>query len=241
MTCCCVCGADADQRTCPVCVGEARDNLNTITTLAAHLPHQAVHRGVDSAAAMAAGPAADPEAWQHRALSAITGRVCRCATRGRGCPRDWPTPAPCPDEAYLSDCRDELHPLWVLGMWESDWRQVFDQPTGLRVTVGRAAAYLARQLAYAAAHHDGFDEFAADVDRCRRWLEDVLYAGARDEATAAPCFRCGGRLVRRVAARTGRSLGGREDTRRCRRCGQVYDETSYWLAVRAHAEQVAAQ
>ena len=209
---CVVCATEHDDGACPSCRGEVRDDLHAIVKLHGDALGDALAVGVESNAAMIVAPAANAEAWNHQATSAHIGRI---------------------DASYLADCRHELHPLFVLGMHDFDWRDVFDQPSDLLLTVQRAADYLERNLERAGKEHMEFDQFAREVRACRRWLEDVLHDGQRDDKAAAPCFDCGGTLVRPVTPT------GRSDGYRCQRCKRTYDVASYWLAVRAHAESEA--
>lgn len=124
---------------------------------------------------MLLGPSADPEAWRNRAMSAMRGRV---------------------DARYLEDCRDEAHPLWVLGTWEQLYREHFDQPSDLVQTIERAGDYLDRQMHRMAETEDvPFEDFARDVRDCRSHLEDILRDGEQVE-TGAPCPKCGRVLVK---------------------------------------------
>ncbi|MDQ3485387.1 MAG: hypothetical protein M3445_08265 [Actinomycetota bacterium] len=269
---CIVCGKVHVEQTnvCPACVGQVRDDLDTISVLHSRMFDEAVHRGVDSEAAMMAGPAADVEAWQHRAMSAHVQRVvpgwhrADCdgwayAWKGHRSDESMPRSAAqafrasvdasdaerlsvcrgClsargEDNGYLSDEMGDLHPLVVLGTWDMEWREEFDQPTDLRITVRRAADYLTGQLDHAARHHPAFDEMAADVRRCARRLEDVLHDGERDE-TGAPCLKCRATLRRTIGPQ------GQRDDWRCPRCRQTYDEQHYRNAMAAAHASLAVE
>jgi hypothetical protein len=156
------------------------------------------------------------------------------------------------DAPHASDERhsDPQPPLHLLASWEDDWRLTFGHGGGPRATMTRVVRYLSQHLARAAQEHEAFDEFAADLRRCRIRLEDVLHAGERDE-TGAPCVHCGTELVRKSRPaqpctdehhREGHTCdqGGLRDEWRCPRCHRVYDMRSYWNAVgaayRAHAD-----
>jgi hypothetical protein len=178
------------------------------------LPTEVEHRGVNGEAMMLLGPSADPEAWRNRAMSAMRGRV---------------------DAGYLDDCRDEAHPLWVLGTWEQLWRDHLDQPSDLRQTIGRAGDYLERQMHRMAEEDEvPFDDFAGDVRRCRSHLEDVLRDGVKPER-GAPCVQCGRSMERVEDDET-----GAQDAYRCRRCHRTVSGDQYRYAVgvayRAHAD-----
>lgn len=175
---CVVCGRNHADVTCPDCIGAVRADLDLIRAMCDDLPPEAVERGVQSEAMTLAGPAANAEAWGNRAMSAMRGRV---------------------DAAYLEDCRDELHPLWVLGTWAELWRDTLDQPSDLRITIPRAWSYLSDHLHQLAGMLEpDFAQFASEVRACRGHLEDVLHDGVRDERTQVPCHEpeCSRMLVR---------------------------------------------
>lgn len=54
------------ELTCPGCIGKTRRDLAQIRELSALMLGEAVARGVNSEAAMLAGPAADPATWVAR-------------------------------------------------------------------------------------------------------------------------------------------------------------------------------
>jgi len=181
------------------------------------MPTESFHRGVESEAAMLWGPTADPEAWRHRAMSAMMGRV--------------------PD-AYLADCRDEQHPDFVLGGWEQEYRDALDQPTDLAATLPRVVDYLDRQLHVVATLEDpAFEDFARDVRGLRAHLEDVLHDGVREEQ-GAPCPACG---EADLVLRHGEAVDGSDDRWTCprRACGQSWTEHDYRAKVAGTYVQVA--
>jgi ssDNA-binding Zn-finger/Zn-ribbon topoisomerase 1 len=173
---CGICRRTHADVTCAECVARTRDDLHAIASLCGALPTEVAHRSVNGEAMMLLGPAADPEAWRNRAMSAMVGRV---------------------NAAYLEDCRDELHPLWVLGTWDQMWREHLDHPTDLTATLPRLVDYLDSQMGYMADREDPpFDDFAGDLRKCRSHLEDVLSEGVREER-GAPCPKCGkGALIK---------------------------------------------
>lgn len=219
---CVVCGRAHARVTCVGCLDAARGDLRTIGELYLDLDAEAQERGVQSQALMLAGPAADPEAWQFVAMSAMRGRLCRCIRRMQLCPSLFGKT--CPDQAYLEDNRDELHPLFVVGSWEQVWRGHLDHYTEAPVTVAAAVTYLDMQIGYMSEQEEpAFEEFARDVRACRSHLEDVLRAGDREERTRVPCVDCGARLVK-VYGHT-----EADDRWRCptRACSRIYDGGEY--------------
>lgn len=208
---CICCGKEHARAACVACLDAARSDLQAIGDLCLGLPAEAAQKGVQSEAMMLWGPAADPEAWQHRAMSAMVGRI---------------------DASYLEDCRDEMHPLFVLGSWEQIWRDFLDHPTELRITVESAGRYLDLQIGYMSEQAEpAFDEFARELRQCRGHLEDVLRDGIREER-GAPCVQCERPMVRT------------EDHWECRKCHRRVTEAEYRFAVgaayRAHSDRLTA-
>lgn len=227
---CVVCGKAHAKAACVDCLDAARGDLEAIWSLLAPLDAEAIDKGVQSEAMMLGGPAADPEAWQHHAMSAIRGRLCKCIQRGQLCPSLWD--GTCPDVAYLEDNRDEQHPLTVLGGWEQVWRDHLDHFTDQRIHEGTAYRYLSLQIGYMAEQVDPpFDEFARDLRGCRAHLENVLHDGIREER-GAPCVQCEKPMVRV------------DDDWHCRTCHRVATEAEYRFAVgtayRAHSPHLTA-
>lgn len=208
---CVVCGRAHAKAACTGCLEAARSDLNAIGSLCASLPAEAAAKGTQSEAMMLLGPTADPEAWRNRATSAMWGRI---------------------DASYLEDCRDELHPLWVLGSWEQIWRDHLDHYSITSVTVESAHAYLDMQIGYMSEQIEpAFDEFARELRGCRAHLENVLHDGIREER-GAPCVQCEKPMTK---------VG---DDWHCRTCHRTATEAEYRFAVgvayRAHAPHLTA-
>jgi hypothetical protein len=157
------------ELTCPTCLHNTRNDLRTIAALAALMPTEAEHRGVNSEAAYLAGPAAHPEAWSWHKITARQGHI-------------W--------HASLVEDDDDWHAYTVLGRWQlmlaEDWGNDDDQP----ITITRAAAYLDRIL-HRLAHDPGqdFPLFAKEVRICRTHHETVLH-NSRIPERGAPCPAC---------------------------------------------------
>lgn len=190
-------------RTCPRCIHRTRTDLRQIGDLAALVDAEATHHGVDSEAAMLAGPAADPEAWRHRWASAAAGRI------------------PALDET------DDRHPLNILGWWEMAFRDAYTQPTDTTATLTRSVAYLAGHLDRIAQDPDQpWDAFARAVTSTRAHLEDVLAHGTRDEHADAQieCLVCGSTPRRRMLD------DGIEDAWWCPGCRRHLAPHEFYLA-----------
>jgi ribosomal protein L37AE/L43A len=209
---CVICGRLHAKAACVDCLDATRSDLKAIGDLCASLPAEAVERGVQSEAMMLLGPTSDPEAWRNRATSAMVGRL---------------------DAAYLEDCRDESHPLWILGTWEQIWRDHLDHYSEATVTTASSWAYLDTQIGYMAEQIEPpFDEFARELRGCRAHLEDVLRDGIREER-GAPCLQCKKHMTR-----------GDDDHWHCRTCHRTVTESEYRFAVgaayKAHAVHLTA-
>jgi hypothetical protein len=209
-----VCGKAHAKAACTNCLDAARSDLQAIGDLCASLPAEAVEKGVQSEAMMLLGPSSDPEAWRNRATSAMVGRL---------------------DASYLEDCRDELHPLWVLGTWEQVWRDHLDHYSIAPITVTSAHAYLDMQIGYMAEQVEpAFDEFARELRGCRAHLENVLHDGVREERSQVPCVDCETRLVKIYAERED------GDHWNCPHCRRTYTDQEYARAQHFHMEDKRA-
>ena len=158
------------ERTCPGCIEKTRTTLRVIVDLAAvALLEEAVEAGVDSEAAYLAGPAADPEAWMWRKVTARQGG---------------------PWHASLEEDDDEHHAYSVLARWEAMMREDYRQPRDTATSIESAAKYLDGML-----HRIANDEtqdwalFARELNACRNHLEAVVHDSRRPEQ-GVPCPEC---------------------------------------------------
>jgi hypothetical protein len=196
---------------CPRCVGRTRDALADIERLAADMPGEALERGVNSEAAMLAGPALDTAddiaAYGYRQRSIVAGRVLGAIEHtGR-------------------------HPLNILGTWEQMLREDYQQPSRERMTVATVVAYLDGQLDRLAQDEEqDFGQFVREVTACRSHLEAVVRDHGMGDRAGVGCFDCGGQLERRLTTR------GFEDHWTCRDCRRQYTYAEYNFALRAALE-----
>lgn len=227
-------GRGTDE-TCGPCLADTRDSL-AHCWVTPELLAEALTAGPTSEAAMLIGPAADPETWQRRHRLHVNAAVGT----------DERHPAHRALLAWMEDCRDERHPLWVLGTWEQMVRDHLDQPAPEgRVTGAAARAYLNGHLSRLA--HDPefpFEDLARDLSACREHLETAARNSSRPE-TGAPCLSCGrASLVKDYGEKA-------DDLIRwvCPRCQQWWDDGTYrsriaatyiTLADRLTASQMAA-
>lgn len=214
--------ADGDNA-CPECVGEVREHLNDVERLSSLMPTEAVHRGVNSQAAMIVGPATDPESWSWRKVTLARKGV-----------------------AFADIPEDDSHPRAVLGDWERMFREDYENPTSLEWTISRGVDYLLGILTRVA-RDDGqdFPLFAREIKRLKTHLESVLHDQAMGDRAGVGCFDCGGSLERKLTDRKGnssdhrRDTGGFEDVWTCRGCRRRYTYAEYNFALRAKLEEPA--
>lgn len=203
---CRVCGIEHHEHACPACLDETRETLAEILRMCDALPEEVKVKGVNSEAMNLLGPAADWEQANHVEASVLAGRL----------PADW-----------IDHADHELHPLIVLGGWESVWREEFEAEDTKRQTVAGAGAYLDRNLTLASGWpHVPFEDMARDLRRCRSHMEAVLHDGEQVE-TGAPCLKCDVPLVRVWAKKADR------DGWTCPRCREFRTLAEYGLNLRA--------
>jgi hypothetical protein len=198
------------EQICAKCVGKIRADLNDIERLMAAMPTEATHRGIDSEAANLIGPAADPEAWSWRKVSAMQGRK---------------------DHISTIEDDDPHHPKTVLGTWERMIREDYEQPTNLYWTLSRCIDYLAGKLTTLARNPDqDITLLAREIRQCRAHLESVLHDQGMGDPANVGCFECGGSLERRL------TTTGFEDHWTCKQCRRRYTYAEYNFALRAALE-----
>lgn len=216
---CRVCGVEHHEHACPGCMDETREALTEILRMCDALPEEAEARGVNSEAMNLLGPAADWEQANHVEASVLAGRL----------PADW-----------IDHADHELHPLIVLGGWESVWREEFSHDDTAKQTIADAGRYLAEQLTRASTWpHVPFEDTARDLRRCCTHLEAVLHDGEQVDR-GAPCLTCGTLLEKRWdVGKLGR------DGWACPRCRDIHTADQYDFAMKhaylAHAEWLTAE
>lgn len=224
---CVVCRRVHAVSACPECVGNTRDDIDQIREFCGYaLRGEAATRGVDSEAFMLAGPAATPGDYERRKRLVVNGAI----RAGEGT-----------DEyrqmlAFVEANRDEQHPLWVLGTWETLWREHLDHPSDKTLTIPDAADYLLTQLTYMGDQAEpDFAQFATEIRGCRGHLQSILHDQNQGDRANVGCFECGGDLERMLTE------AGFEDHWTCRRCRRRYTYAEYNFALRANLEAAAAK
>ncbi len=201
------------ELTCPVCLGRTRTDLAAIVDLYGLLPAEAEHRGVNSEAAVLAGPAARSAEWNRRRRHVMAGGLCRCAT-GK-CPDDTQPEGPicecwhgkphlmhqscswllgprCPSKRdWLSaNSVGEDDPEWTLDVWGHMLREDYGLPTSEPFTIASEVAFLIRILNRLANDPaQDFPLFTKEIHACRTHLEAVLH-NSRVPEQGAPCPEC---------------------------------------------------
>lgn len=227
---CIVCGgglAVAELQTCAECVATTRARLAEIVERYALLPGEFGHATATPPDAPGAAHSDETRLPGGDVLAMLAG-----GSQGRSQIRGVPMPDGTRSTEHEADERpgDPASIAYELGRWEDEWRLTRREPAAPGpATVWGAAHYLNARLGWAANHHDTFDEFADEMRRLLRRMQDVTGASQRPQV-GVPCFDCGADLVREYG----------EDHYRCPRCHRDYDDASYWLAVKANLEQRGA-
>lgn len=226
---------------CPECVGSVRDDLTEIGDLCTHLRERA-YTGADAQGRRFASmrlPGGDP--------AALHGPVSDGSAdqRLRWVPVFDPEHPDADENGFRAASEhdnghhgslelpgDPEPPALTLGTWEDAWRKWLGHDSGPRFDYAKSVAYLMRHLTMMAQVLDkttavglefapDFGEFARDIRRLRRHLEDKLADGDRAEVTRVPCLECGARLVK---------VYGRwesDDHHVCPRCRRRHDDGEF--------------
>ena len=211
-----------EQQTCSRCVARVRDDLDAVAVAYAHL-ERVIWQTAYRTGRLPGGDA----------LVYVTDGSTQRPMHGYETAEPQRHPLARVDELPPPKIRDEWpsDPLSVLAMLEAnerDWRHEFGHgPAVDLATVGGCLRYLRDWHLLAARTHPGFDDYATELRDMRSRLEHVV--GLADDPVRAPaqCFDCTGQLVRTYTDR------GLADDWTCRGCGRVYDQPSYFLALRA--------
>ena len=158
------------ELTCARCLGRVRMDIRQIVQRSTELLPEAIETGVNSEAAMLAGPAADVEAWSWHKVSAKQGRI-------------W--------HVSLIEEDDDWHPETVLTRWAQMLTEDYGIERPERWNLSNAAAFLDRILGRVAQDDaQDFPLLAREVRKCRSHLESVLSDSLAPER-GAPCPTCG--------------------------------------------------
>lgn len=200
----------------------ARD-LREIVELHAKLLSQALHHGnsplMPGGEAMAAvANVANIEAWEHRNQATERTELGFEGYR----------------KAYTSAEDEDPDEAWsayqLLEFWAEQWRREHDAEYDMRRTIATEANFLNGLLNWAWDNLIEWDDFAADVNRARVKLEDILHAGKRFERSRIVCNMCD--AAPRLLVFRGIADDGGDDQWKCPGCKHKFDPAG---AHRAHA------
>lgn len=189
--------------------------LDLHARLASQAEHQASHSLMPGGHAMVAlGNVANLEAWEN--LQGATERYARAYTSAED--ED-------PDEAWS--------PFQLLEFWSEGWRREHGAEYDARPTIASEANFIRWALDWAWQNEPAWDEFAADVNRARVRLEDIVHAGSRVETSRVVCNLCEeqGRLI----VLKGSAEDGSDDQWKCSTCRHRFDRRGM---LQAHAAQL---
>lgn len=154
--------------------------LDLYERLASQAEAQASHPLMPGGPAMVAlGHVANMEAWENR----------QQATERYG---------EHPDErlrrAYTSAEDEDPDEHWsafqLIEFWSEAWRREHDAEYDMRPTIASEVAFVRWALDWAWDNEHAWDDFAADINRARVKLEDILHEGKRHERSRIVCDRC---------------------------------------------------
>lgn len=213
------------EHTCARCLGRARIDIKKIADLAPLMLTVALDAGVNSEAAMLAGPAANVHDWSERRI-AMRSHLATWHERGK-----ITEPQYLHARATMED-DDEWHPYTVLTRWEFMLREDYDQPRTAPTSITQAAAYLDRILHRVAQDEEqDFPLLAREMRKCRNHLETVM-ADSRQPERGAPCKTCHEERPNQPAPRLTRRYGHWCEDETCERMHYADDSADEWKCPR---------
>jgi hypothetical protein len=142
--------------------------------------------------------------------------------------------------AYTSaedeDPEEAWSPLQLLEFGSEEWRRVHDAEYDTRPTFESEAGFIRWALNWAWDHEPRWDDFAADIRRARVGLENILYAGRRQERSRIVCVDCEPEV--RLLLLRGVADDGGDDQWKCPRCKKRYTSDD---AQKAHAKMLRSK
>lgn len=182
---CCICHRSlpvGPDQTCLPCMARVRERLADLLVLYALLPAELAHSARPEAALVMLAPGGQAMAATFQVPNGQTWEEFVEAN-----PTWWQTTG-----HGLQLPSDPESVAQTLGQWEDDWRGLQARlPAQTSATVSSASAYLNINLDWAAQHHPAFGEFAADIRRLHRRLENATAEGERPDRSEVDCFDCG--------------------------------------------------
>lgn len=148
--------------------------------------------------------------------------------------------------AYTSVESEDPDDAWsayqLIEFWSESWRRERGEDYDMKRTIGTEANYVRGRLEWAAEKEPHFTEFAADINRARLRLEDIVHQGERVERTRIECNQCEPR--RPDESRTllirlyGAAPDGSDDRWKCPSCKVRLDADGIH---RAHAKMLHSE
>ena len=229
---------DVEVQASPV-VRVARD-LTEICNMSVTLDDQALHKANDrlmpgGRAMVALADVASPATWERRIELTEHAWVEADAVAhvdGWGVRRGKSGPTP-----HVADEDDEWEPpLQTLLFWSEAWRAEHNALYDQRPTIASEANFIRWALNWAWDNELHWDDFAADINRIRLRLENLLYAGNRVERTRVPCTNVAcerpARLIKVYANHA------KYDHYKCPGCKNRYEQKDF---ARAKLQHLTAQ
>lgn len=181
-----------NELTCGRCISDTRQNLRWIPDLATLARVEALDDGVQSEAAMLAGPAADFAVFEAR--RALDRRWLYANIPGRNLERAL---------TALLEPDDDLHPYSVLTRWHLMLAEDYGDELPARMSVANSTDYLTHNLnRFAQDPGQEFSLFRSEVRKVREHLEAVLHnsSGAERGALCPECVAdCRGDSARKFS------------------------------------------
>lgn len=173
------CSWHVPEQTCGRCINAARLDLRWIGDLASLMPTAAIADGVNSEAAMLAGPGANYATFSARRTIAKRW-IFEHIPEGK-----WEAAF----AGLLAD-DDEHHAHNVLTRWQMMIAEDYGHPLPERLNTTGAIGYLDRNLARIAQDEtQDFPLLARELKKCRQHMESVLHNDTRPDR-GAPCPAC---------------------------------------------------
>lgn len=200
----------------------ARD-LTAILDLYARLESQAEHEASHALmpggqAMVALGNVANLEAWENRQQASERYRAAYTSVEDEE-----------PDESWSA--------YQLIEFWSESWRRERDaEYDGQRPTIASETGFLRWSLEWAWHNEIAWDDFAADMNRARVKLEDIVHAGNRVELSRIVCPDCESKP--RLTVLRGTADDGSDDRWKCHVCKQRLDNDG---VRRAHAKMLRSE
>jgi len=179
----CTWHVEAGDLTCGRCLAGVRRHLRRIVDLAALMLTMAIGEGVNSEAAMLAGPATNPVGWSERRVAMLRHLDAWTKSGFITEPQHEHALTTLPND-------DQRHPYSVLTRWQMMLSEDYGHELPDRLSIAGAAGYLERNLHRVAQDDEqDFPLLAREIRKCRQHLEAVLHNDDQPDR-GAPCPEC---------------------------------------------------